>query len=61
MIPDTAMTHFLPIAERQKRTIGLPEGRLGLTGAGPDSVVDRVAVMLCSRLLDPPLGCAAET
>ena len=65
MIPVTAMTHFLPTAERQKRTIGFPEGRPGWTGAGPCSVVDCVAVTIvsswCSRLLGPPLGCAAAT
>jgi hypothetical protein len=55
------MTHFLPIAERQKRTTGFRDGRARCTGAGASSGFDCVAVMFCSRLLDPPLGCAAET
>ena len=49
MIPVTAMTHFLPTAERQKRTIGFPDGRPGWTGAGPCSVVDCVAVIVCAH------------
>ena len=64
MMPLTAMTHFLPTAERQKRTSGLPgrDGRgIGDRCRSAGRVVDCVAVMVRGRhLLDPPLGSAAR-